>query len=69
LLDNGAGGYVLPFETVSVLLLVAAIGGIVVARKTPPPDQPFTSGGDRTGEADVRMPNTQRPSVARRDRT
>ena len=34
LLDRGADGYVLPFEIVSLLLLAAAIGGIVVARKT-----------------------------------
>jgi NADH-quinone oxidoreductase subunit J len=40
LLDRGPGGYVLPFEIVSLLLLAAAIGGIVVARKTPPPGEP-----------------------------
>ncbi len=50
LLDPGAEGFVLPFEAVSLLLLAAVLGGIVVARKTPPPDQPFTSGGDRPGE-------------------
>jgi NADH-quinone oxidoreductase subunit J len=33
LLDSGAGGYVLPFEVISVLLLASVIGGIVVARK------------------------------------
>lgn len=62
LLDQGPGGYVLPFEIVSVLLLVAVIGGIVVARKTPPPEQPFTSGGDRAGEADLVLPRSQRPA-------
>jgi NADH-quinone oxidoreductase subunit J len=51
LLDPGAEGFVLPFEVVSLLLLAAVLGGIVVARKTPPPGQPFTSGGDRPGEA------------------
>lgn len=35
LLERGLRGYVLPFEVVSLLLLAAAIGGIVVARKTP----------------------------------
>lgn len=35
LLDQGPNGYVLPFEIISLLLLAAAIGGIVVARKTP----------------------------------
>jgi NADH-quinone oxidoreductase subunit J len=35
LLDQGATGYVLPFELISLLLLAAVIGGIVVARKTP----------------------------------
>ena len=33
LLDAGPGGFVLPFEVISVLLLAAVIGGIVVARK------------------------------------
>jgi NADH-quinone oxidoreductase subunit J len=33
LLSYGPGGYVLPFEVISILLLAALIGGIVVARK------------------------------------
>jgi NADH-quinone oxidoreductase subunit J len=66
LLDSGARGYLFPFEVVSVLLLAAVIGGLVVARKTPPPAQPFTTGGDRAGEADITMPRTQRPSIAKR---
>lgn len=33
-LNYGAGGYALPFELISVLLLAAIIGGIVVARKS-----------------------------------
>jgi NADH-quinone oxidoreductase subunit J len=69
LLDSGAGGYVLPFEIVSVLLLAAVIGSLVVARKTPPPAQPFTSGGDRSGEVDLTMPKSQRPPVAHRSLT
>jgi NADH-quinone oxidoreductase subunit J len=60
LLDFGPDGYVLPFEVISLLLLAAVIGGIVVARKVPPPRQPFTSGGDMPGEADFRLPNSQR---------
>ncbi len=32
LLDYGAGGYVLPFEVISLLLLASVIGAIVVAR-------------------------------------
>lgn len=35
-LDYGAGGYALPFEVISVLLLAAIIGGIVIARKKVP---------------------------------
>jgi len=66
LLDTGGSGYVLPFEVISVLLLAAMIGGIGIARKTPPPDQPFTSGGDRSGEADAALPKSQRPSRDRR---
>jgi len=63
LLDYGSGGYILPFEIISVLLLAAIIGGIVVARKTPPPDQPFTTNGDLTGEADFNAPKTQKPGT------
>jgi NADH-quinone oxidoreductase subunit J len=59
LLDYGATGYVLPFEVVSILLLVAILGGIVIARKTPPLDQPFTSGGDAAGEVDITRPKSQ----------
>jgi len=33
MLDTGDGGYLLPFEAVSVLLLACIIGGVVVARK------------------------------------
>ena len=50
LLDRGATGYLLPFEVISLLLLVAVIGGTVVARKTPPKNQPFTTGGDLRDE-------------------
>lgn len=66
LLDTGKTGYVLPFEVISVLLLAAMIGGIVIARKTPPSDQPFTSGGDQPGEADAALPKSQRPLRDRR---
>ncbi|OFY98543.1 MAG: hypothetical protein A2070_03415 [Bdellovibrionales bacterium GWC1_52_8] len=34
LLDYGSEGFVLPFEIISLLLLTAVIGGIVIARKT-----------------------------------
>jgi NADH-quinone oxidoreductase subunit J len=59
LLDTGAGGYVLPFEIISLLLLAAIIGGIVIARKTPPRNQPLTSGGDLPGEVTARLPRSQ----------
>ncbi|MBX2942565.1 MAG: NADH-quinone oxidoreductase subunit J [Cyclobacteriaceae bacterium] len=36
LLGYGAGGYVLPFEVISVLLLAAMIGAIVVAKRNKP---------------------------------
>ena len=32
LLDTGSGGYVLPFELISLLLLAAVLGSVVVAR-------------------------------------
>lgn len=44
LLDSGASGFVLPFEMISVLLLAAVIGGIVVARKVDgPADAPAST--------------------------
>lgn len=60
LLDYGPEGYVLPFELISLLLLAAAIGGIVIARKIPAPEQPFTSGGDLPDEVHFTRPLSQR---------
>ena len=60
LLDYGPKGYVLPFEIISLLLLAAVLGGIVIARKIPAPGQPFTSGGDLPGEAEYTKTNSQR---------
>lgn len=59
LLDYGAKGFVIPFELISLLLLAAVIGGIVLGRKVPPPGQPFTSGGDRSDEVRVVLPQQQ----------
>lgn len=59
LLDRGPDGYLLPFEVLSLLLLVAVIGGTVVARKTPPKGQPFTTGGDLRGETIARPARVQ----------
>jgi hypothetical protein len=63
LLERGTTGYLLPFEVISLLLLVALIGGTVVARKTRPADQPFTTGGDLKGEALAHAPLDQRDAV------
>ncbi len=60
LLDYGAEGYVVPFEVISLLLLAALVGGIAVARKSPPPGQPMTSGGDLPGEVEFVIPRSQR---------
>lgn len=60
LLDYGPSGYVVPFEVISLLLLAAVIGGIVIARRTPPIGQPFTSGGDVAPEADFARPLSQK---------
>lgn len=59
LLDYSGTGYVLPFEIISLLLLAAVLGGIVIARKTPPRGQPFTSGGDLPSEANYQLPLRQ----------
>ena len=64
LLDRGGDGYLLPFEVISLLLLVAVIGGTVVARKTPPKDQPFTTGGDMLGETVAHPPLVQNDADA-----
>lgn len=39
LLSYGEGGYVLPFELISVLLLAAMIGAIVIAKRPKPEDK------------------------------
>lgn len=59
LLEQGSAGYLLPFELISLLLLVAVIGGTVIARKTRPRNQPFTTGGDLRGEAIVQAARGQ----------
>jgi NADH-quinone oxidoreductase subunit J len=35
MLSYGDGGYVLPFEVISILLLAAMVGAIVIAKRTP----------------------------------
>lgn len=44
MLQTGENGYALPFEVVSILLLAAMVGCIVIAMKTPAPSQPSQSG-------------------------
>ena len=39
LLSNDRDGYIVPFEVISLLLLAALIGGIVVARKRDPDEE------------------------------
>lgn len=46
MLNTGAGGFALPFEAVSMLLLAAMIGCIVIAMKAPAP----TNGKPKPGE-------------------
>jgi len=65
LLDYGSQGYVVPFEVISLLLLAAIVGGIAVARKSPPPGQPMTSGGDLPGEVEFTPPRSQRDPAKR----
>jgi NADH-quinone oxidoreductase subunit J len=36
MLAYGEGGYVLPFEVISILLLAALVGAIVIAKRNPP---------------------------------
>lgn len=35
MLGYGEGGYVLPFEVISILLLAALVGAVVIAKRTP----------------------------------
>jgi NADH-quinone oxidoreductase subunit J len=63
LLDAGATGYVLPFELISLLLLTAVIGGIVIARKLPM-KQPAAKEKLPT-EAMVKINDSQLPPVMR----
>jgi NADH-quinone oxidoreductase subunit J len=39
LLSNERDGYIVPFEVISLLLLTALIGGIVIARKRDPEEE------------------------------
>lgn len=39
LLSSEPGGFIVPFEVISVLLLAALIGAVVIARRDPPPPQ------------------------------
>lgn len=41
-MGRGPSGYLVPFELLSLLILGAAVGGIVLARKTLPPDRSAT---------------------------
>jgi NADH-quinone oxidoreductase subunit J len=50
LLNTGAGGYVLPFELIALLLLAAVMGGIVVARKSEAPREPLEGRAGRAGD-------------------
>jgi len=59
LLGTGSTGYVLPFEIISILLLAAVIGGIVIARRTTAPGQPFTTGGDEHAKFANSAPKSQ----------
>lgn len=58
LFDVGGDGYVLPFEIISLLLLGALIGGVVVARKKGIEPEPVA-----TGSAD--SPSQTRPDQTR----
>ena len=44
MLATGENGYALPFEVVSMLLLAAMVGCIVIAIKVPAPSRPFPMG-------------------------
>jgi NADH-quinone oxidoreductase subunit J len=44
MLETGENGYVLPFEVVTILLLAAMVGCIVIAIKTPAPSDPAKRG-------------------------
>lgn len=44
MLETGENGYVLPFEVVTMLLLAAMVGCIVIAIKTPAPPRPSEAG-------------------------
>jgi NADH-quinone oxidoreductase subunit J len=44
MLETGENGYALPFEVVTILLLAAMVGCIVIAIKTPAPSRPSPQG-------------------------
>jgi NADH:ubiquinone oxidoreductase subunit 6 (subunit J) len=58
LLDPGPGGFLVPFELISALLLAALVGAIAVARAGRPGR---TEGTGRTGGARIGRPQTGQP--------
>ena len=53
MLETGENGYALPFEVVSILLLAAMVGCIVIAIKAPAPSRPSPKGK----ATDAQMPD------------
>jgi NADH-quinone oxidoreductase subunit J len=56
MLDTGERGYALPFEVVSILLLAAMIGCIVIAMKTTPDALKTTPGASKTAPGERGRP-------------
>jgi NADH-quinone oxidoreductase subunit J len=59
MLETGENGYALPFEVVSILLLAAMVGCIVIAIKAPGPIPTFPKGEGHqyTGPANIKTLN------------
>lgn len=55
MLETGENGYALPFEVVSILLLAAMVGCIVIALKAPPQPSPTGKAINLEGPADLKI--------------
>ena len=55
MLETGENGYALPFEVVSILLLAAMVGCIVIAIKAPPQPSPTRQAINVEGPPDLKI--------------
>lgn len=63
MLETGEHGYALPFEVVSMLLLAAMIGCIVIAIKVPAPSRSSPTGKDTSAQELTHLTNQNKKEI------